>query len=290
MIPERTILFILAIFFLTGIAAGHETWTIPDSGTVKIGDTVSLAVGSSHAWGKSEEVPEGYIVAVMSDQDGNREVKTGDDATITGLYRVFDYAVRNDGLYQVTLYHTEGSWTHMVTNPPDTEGGLWINKKIEDIDISQIQKENWSDAWYVEASYPIHCYSKTFLASRNTDFSRAGMPTHSTFEIIPETDIRSTGSGDFVVRVLYKGAPFPGVMVRAGMPDREETLTAVTDLKGRVVLPLNRSGTWIIKADTGSDPRIVTYRDLPRGQRSTWITPVGPVYRYALVLRPDYTG
>ncbi|MEI8330650.1 MAG: DUF4198 domain-containing protein [Methanomicrobiales archaeon] len=284
-------ILILATIFFTGIVSGHETWTIPDSGTVTVGETVSLAVGSSHAWGVSEEVPEGYLIAAISDQDGNREVKTGDGAAVTGLYRVFNYTIRNHGLYQVTLYHTEGTWTHIVTNPTDTEGGLWINKNLEDIDISQLPKSGWSDAWYVETSYPVHCYAKTFLASRNADFSRARQPAYSTLEIIPETDIRSAGTGDFTVRVLYKGASLSGVVVRAGMPDHGETqITAITDIGGRALLPLNRSGTWIIKVDTGTDPRIVSFQNLPQGLHADQKTPVGPVYRYTLVLRSDYSN
>lgn len=292
MISRQTgCIIILAIFFFTGIVSGHETWAIPDSGTVTTGEKVSLAVGSSHAWGTSEEVPEGYLIAVMSDPDGNREVNTGDEAAVSGLYRVFNYTIRNSGLYRFTLYHTEGTWTHIVTNPPDTEGGLWINKNLEDIDIGLLPKTDWSDAWYVETSYPVHCYAKTFLASGNADFSRASQPTHSTFEIIPETDIRTAGTGNFTIRVLYKGAPLQGIVVRAGMPDSKETLvTASTDLRGRAILPLDRPGTWIIKADTGTDSRIVSLQNLPRGSHADQKTTVGPVYRYTLVLRSDYSG
>lgn len=282
---------ILAIVFFTGIASGHQTWTIPDSGTVTIGETVSLAAGSSHAWGRSEEVPEGYMIVVVSDQDGNREVHTGEEAAISGLYRVFNYTIKNTGLYRVTLYHTEGSWTHIVTNPPDTQGGLWINRNLDDIDIGQLPKTNWSDVWYIETSYPVHCFSKTFLVSGDADFSLAGQPVRSTFEIIPETDIRKAGSGDFTVRVLYKGAPLSGIGIGAAMPDHDETLvTATTNISGRAILPLNRSGTWIIKADTGTDDRIVSFQDLQKGPRASGKTPVGPVYRYTLVLRSDYSG
>jgi hypothetical protein len=290
MITKQIILLaILVIFSCTGVADGHDTWAIPDSGRVLTGETVSLAVGSSHVWGRSEEVPEGYLIAVLSDKDGNRQVRTGDDATITGLYRVFDFNIRNDGLYIFTLYHTEGTWTHIVTNPPDKEEGLWLNQNLEDIDISQIPKDDWSDTWYIEQSYPKHDYTKTFLVSKNADFSQAGLPVHTTWEIIPETDIRTAGSGDFAVRVLYKGAPFSGVVVKAALIDHVDTLVENrTDVQGRAILPLNRSGTWVIKADTGTDPRVVSYQDLPRGVQSSRKTPVGPVYRYTLVLRADY--
>jgi uncharacterized GH25 family protein len=290
MIAQRFVLmFIVIILFFSGTATGHDTWTIPDSGRVSVGETVSLAVGSSHAWGESEEIPEGYLIAVMSDRDGNRAVKTSADATINGLYRIFDYPLRNDGLSVFTIYHTEGTWTHIVTNPSDTQGGIWLNKNLEDIDLGAFPTMDWSDSWYIEQSYPKHCYFKTFLVSENADFSKANIPVHTTWEIVPETDIRTVGQGDFTVKVLYKGAPFSGVAVRAALIGHEETLAETfTDIEGRAVLPLNRSGTWIIKADTGTDPRVVSYRDLSRGPRSDWKTPVGPVYRYTLVLRSDY--
>jgi hypothetical protein len=155
MIAQRFVLmFMVIILFFTGTTTGHDTWTIPDSGRVSVGETVSLAVGSSHAWGESEEIPEGYLIAVMSDRDGNRAVKTSADATINGLYRIFDYPLRNDGLSVFTIYHTEGTWTHIVTNPPDTQGGIWLNKNLEDINLGAFPTMDWSDSWYIEQSYP----------------------------------------------------------------------------------------------------------------------------------------
>lgn len=89
---------------------------------------------------------------------------------------------------------------------------------------------------------------------------------------------------------LYKGDPFSDVVVTAALAGQEETLVENrTDSRGRALLSLNRSGTWIIKADTGIDPRIVSFMDLPKGPRASGKTPVGPLYRYTLVLRPDYT-
>nr|WP_320160722.1 DUF4198 domain-containing protein [uncultured Methanoregula sp.] len=291
MITKRIVLLtFLVILMVTGIASGHDTWTIPDSGRTIKGETVSLPVGSSHIWGTSEEIPEGYLIAVMADRDGNREAKTEGESAIAGFYRVFNFTIRNDGLYVFTLYHTEGTWTHIVTDPSDPEGGLWLNKKPEDIDISQLPTHDWSESWYIERSYPKHCYSKTFLASGNADFSEANLPVRTTWEIVPETDIRNAGTGDFAVKTLYKGDPFSDVVVTAALAGQEETLVENrTDSRGRALLSLNRSGTWIIKADTGIDPRIVSFMDLPKGPRASGKTPVGPLYRYTLVLRPDYT-
>jgi|GEM_PF-303685 len=291
---SASLIFVLVILFLAaGPVAGHETWSVPDAGTVTIGNNVSFAVGSSHGWGMSEEVPAGYVIAVLSDPDGHREVRTAGDGSIRGLYRVFRYNIRNTGLYLFTVYHTEGSWTHIITDPKNTdpEGGLWIDKKAEDIDLTSLPDTAWSDAWYVETTYTVHCYSKTFLVSGNADYSRGVQPVHSTFEIVPLTDIRRAGTGDFAVRVLYRDAPLSGIAVSAAVQGNETTpVTAITDARGIAVLPLNRTGTWRVRADTGADPRIVSFVYLPRGSAATARTPVGPVYRYTLVLRPDYPG
>ncbi len=253
--------------------------------------TVSLAIGSSHLWGVSEEVPEGYIITVLSDYEGHQDVKTGDDARISGLYRVFDYRIRNDGLYRFTVYHTEGTWTHIVTDPADSARDLWINKAVRDIDFSQLPTTDWSDAWYVEQSYPKHCYSKLFLAAGNADYSQARIPAHTTWEIIPETDIRTVGTGNFTVRVLYKNTPFSGAGVMASPVGREDLMVnGTTDVSGRITLPLKQPGTWIIKSDTGTDPRIVSLIDLQKGPHAINKTLVGPVYRYTLVLAGEHTA
>ena len=68
-------------------------------------------------------------------------------------------------------------------------------------------------------------------------------------------------------------------------------LEAKTDKDGNVKLShLDPTETteWLIRADTGMDPRVVEAKDLPRGSDSKEKSYVGPVYRTALTLRNDY--
>jgi hypothetical protein len=75
---------------------------------------------------------------------------------------------------------------------------------------------------------------------------RLGLP----LELSPETDPHTLTPGEILpLRLLYRGVPLPGVRVVA-MPRAEPSAahSGRTDAAGRVRLPLDRSGVWLIKA------------------------------------------
>jgi len=296
---KNFLLAAVCLFTILGVASvsAHESWAIPESSWVNTNDTAYFFVGSSHLFGTSEEIPAGYIAVDLRHHDGTIDKQISDDVNKTqdcktmGYYKIFEFPISKPGLNILDLYHTEGTWTHVITNPPDTEGGEWINKAIEDIDFSTMNKTGWADNWYIERSYPKYVYSKTFVAGPDADFSDASKPLGQEWEIVPLSNITTAGTGPFEAQVLYKGKPFEGAAVKAakaGTPEKDITINETSNAEGKVTLNLDSPGKWVIKSDTGTDSRITSLKDELRGTKSTDKTIIGPVYRYALVLSDDY--
>ncbi|MDD1728865.1 MAG: DUF4198 domain-containing protein [Methanospirillum sp.] len=298
---HETYFFIATVCLLciTGLlpASAHESWAIPETSWVNTGDMAYFFVGSSHLFGTSEELPAGYMTLDLHHQDGSVDSKISDDVNGTqdcktmGYYKVFEFPIEKSGLNILDLYHTEGTWTHIVTNPPDTEGGEWINKPVDAIDLDSMNKTGWADDWYIERSYPKYVYSKTFIAGPDADFSAGNKPQGQEWEIVPLSNITTAGTGPFEVQVLYKGKPFEGAAVKAakvGTPEKDITINETSNVEGKVTLNLDAPGKWVIKSDTGTDARITTLKDEARGSASTEKSIIGPVYRYALVLSDEY--
>jgi hypothetical protein len=197
--------------------------------------------------------------------------------------------VDEPGLYIIDLYHTEGSWTHFITNPPAT--GYWEHKSVDEINWTALDKTGWAKDWYVERSYPKHCYAKAFVAAPGANFAPASQPVGQTLEIVPLSNITTVGDGELEFQLLYLGKPFDNITITAERIGNDTKLEAKTDKDGKVKLNLldpTETTEWLIRADTGMDPRVVEAKDLPRGSDSKEKSYVGPVYRTALTLRNDY--
>ena len=223
-------------------------------------------------------------------QSGSKETHVFTNNTQTdGFWKVYSFDVDEPGLYVIDVYHTEGFWTHIITNPPD--GGFWENKYVDEINFSSLNKTVWADNWYVERSYPKYCYGKAFLACTGSDFAAASKPINQWFELVPLDNITKIGKGDFQFQVLYEGKPFDNITVQAEKVGNDTMIEGVTDTEGKVVLNLTDNAElseWVIWADSAMDTRIVEAKDLPKGEKSKEKSYVGPVYRATLVLRSDY--
>ena len=75
-------------------------------------------------------------------------------------------------------------------------------------------------------------------------------PVGLDLELVPETDPRRpAGEGALVVRLLFRGAPLAGALVKAFPRDgNERRLSARTDAQGRARLPLAEPGIWLLSA------------------------------------------
>jgi len=278
----------LVLLFLA-TASAHETILRPISGWAEIGDTVSLPIGSGHNT-SSTELPEGFAYVKIMSQAGTVQNHTLSEKTPTyGFWKFYDFDVDEPGLYIIDLYHTEGSWTHFITNPPAT--GYWEHKSVDEINWTMLDKTGWAKDWYVERSYPKHCYAKAFVAAPGANYAPASQPIGQTLEIVPLSNITTVGDGEFEFQLLYLGKPFDNITITAERIGNDTKLEAKTDKDGKVKLNLldpTETTEWLIRADTGMDPRVVEAKDLPRGSDSKEKSYVGPVYRTALTLRNDY--
>jgi len=286
---QKLIIVLLMMLFLSASSSAHETFVRPISGWVDVGDTAILPIGSGHNT-TSTELPEGQAYIKVISQSGQVQNHTLSEKTATdGFWKLYDIDVNDPGLYVIDLFHTEGSWTHFITNPPVT--GYWEHKYADEIDFEALNTTGWADDWYVERSYPKLCYAKAFLAGPNSDFSIASKPLGQTLEIVPLDNITTAGKGNFAFHVLFSGQPMDNLTVTAERIGDDTRLEAVTDKEGKVTLNLTAPAElteWLIRTDTGMDSRVVEAKDLPRGKNSNEKSYVGPVYRTALTLRNDY--
>jgi len=69
-------------------------------------------------------------------------------------------------------------------------------------------------------------------------------------ELVPEANPYTLkGGGELTVHLDYRGKPLAGALVMALQRDRPEPRIAVrSDARGRVKLPLDRPGVWLVKA------------------------------------------
>ncbi|OPX77882.1 MAG: Nickel uptake substrate-specific transmembrane region [Methanosaeta sp. PtaB.Bin039] len=267
----------------------HESFVRPISGWAEVGDTAILPIGSGHTT-ESSELPLGLAYIKVISQSGHVLNHTLSQKTTTnGYWMIYDFDVDGPGLNIIDLYHTEGSWTHFITNPP--AGGFWEHKSAEEINWTELDTTTWADDWYVEKSYPKHCYAKAFVAGPESDFSLASRAIGQKLEIVPLDNITTVGQGEFSLQVLFDDEPYKNVTVTAQRVGDDTELQATTDSEGKVRFNLSGPSEvieWLIKTNTGMDPQVVELVDLPRGKDSKEKSYVGPVYRTILALRNDY--
>jgi uncharacterized GH25 family protein len=288
-LKPKLLRIILVMLFCSAVADAHETFVRPVSGWAEIGDKALLLVGSGHGT-ESEELLEGFASIRIISQTGVELNHTLDEKTATdGYWELYDFSVDEPGLDIIDLYHTEGSWTHIITNPPVKD--LWENKYFDEINWSELNTTGWADDWYVETSYPKYCYAKAFVAGPSSDFSLASKPVGQTLEIVPLDNITTVDEGELRFQVLFNGLPFDNITVVAEKIGSDARMEARTDKEGEVRLNLSNAALiseWLIKVDTGADSRVVEQKVLPRGKSSSKLSVVGPVYRATLTLRSDY--
>lgn len=91
-----------------------------------------------------------------------------------------------------------------------------------------------------------HRHAKALLTGRDPD-PVATQPAGLLLEIVPMTDPTRPAAGPFQAQVLWQGTPLPGLLVQArNRAEPGHVLSVRSDSQGRVVLPLDRGGVWLI--------------------------------------------
>ena len=287
----RSLLLIAVLLMLFSSAAvdAHQIFVRPISGFANLGDTAMLPVAAGHNT-SSTEMPEGLTNLTVIRQDGGViDHILNEKSDTMGNWPIFSFDVEHPGLYVITSYNGGGAWTHIITNPPAI--GYWEAGIVDEIDFDAINKTGWAKDWYVERSYPLHTYGKSFIAGPESDYSIASKPVGQILEIIPLTNITEVGNGDFEFQVLYQGQPFSDLELIAQKVGDDTKIRGTTDAEGKAMLNLSSTdelSEWVVVADTLMDTRVVEVRDAPRGEASNEKSYVGPVYRATVVLRTDF--
>ncbi|MGV8174123.1 MAG: DUF4198 domain-containing protein [Methanothrix sp.] len=287
---QLLISILLLMLLIPAVVNAHETFAWPLSGWADVGDNALVTIGSGHNT-TSTEMPEGLMYIKVISQSGRLLNHTFDEkADTSGYWKLYDFDVDEPGLYIIDLYHTEGAWTNIVTNPPAKS--IWQAGYAPVIDFDALDKTGWADDWYVQRSYTKNCYAKAFVAGPNSDFALASRPIGQVLEIVPLDNITAIGKNDFQFQVLFQGQPMDNLTVIAERVGNDTKLTAVTDEEGRVKLDLTNPSAeynqWLITTDTGTDLRTNELLDMPRGKDSNEKSYVGPKYITTLILTSQY--
>lgn len=288
---KQFFLLVVLVVFSAAAVNAHETFAWPLSGWADVGDIAIVPIGSGHNT-TSTELPTGTMYMRVISQSGQIINHTMDEKTATfGYWKLYDFDVDEPGLYTLDLYHTEGAWTNIVTNPPAKS--IWQAGYAPKIDFEALDKTGWADDWYVQRSYVKHCYAKAFVAGPNSDFSLASKPIGEKLEIMPLDNITTAGKGDFEFQVLFDGNPIDNLTVFAERVGNDTKQTMVTDNDGKVKFDLTNPSAeynqWLITTDTGTDLRTNELMDMPRGKNSNEKSYVGPKYITTLILATEYT-
>jgi len=106
--------------------------------------------------------------------------------------------------------------------------------------------------------------AKALLAVGGTTGSPSPPPS-CPFEIVLAEDPPATAGKPLAVRLLWNGGPAARVLVRARCKDAPERVwSARTDAMGRVSVPLDRAGVWLLTA--------VHMTAAPKGSDADWLS------------------
>jgi uncharacterized GH25 family protein len=236
-----------------GVAAGHDTWAVPEKFRVKAGEKVKVRLATSEAFPTSEAA--------------------------AGLERVARFVARSaEGESGVTGYRAEGEFlvgevkagagitvVQVELKPrafvlePQIFNEYLNEEKLGAILAARAQAGMGDSAGrerYRKIAKAVVC------TEGSTDGSaQAGKPFGAWLEIVAETDLCAVKVGDEVkVQVLFQGKPIRGVQVTAGyegVKGHGYPIWVETDAEGRAAMRVDRAGAWflrtlhMVKSDAG---------------------------------------
>lgn len=239
---QRTLILATALL-LSSAATAHEYWLLPDRFAAAPGEPVAIAHRVGTGW-PGETLPRDPARVVrfgLVDARGERPIEGDAGADPAGsialrrpgvalaVYRsrtssvrlepaLFESYLRDEGLDRIVAYRAE----HGASQQPGLE----------------IFSRN-AKAMIVGTG-----------ATRAGDAQVWRRPVGLTLELVPESDPRRPSiEGPFTVRLLFRGKPLQGALVKAFPKDgNERRLAARTDAQGRARFALAEPGVWLINA------------------------------------------
>jgi uncharacterized GH25 family protein len=241
---KRPLLLSTALLLLATAASAHEYWLLPDRFSAAPGEPVEIAhrVGTGWPGETLARDPARIVRFGLIDAEGERPIEGepgADPAGVVALRRpgvalavyrsrttavrlepaLFESYLRDEGLDGVVAWRA----AHGETGQP----GLEI---------------------FSRNAKALIVGSGASAARRDAEVWRR--PVGLTLELVPETDPRRPASeGPLVVRLLFRGKPLAGALVKAFPKDgNERRVSARTDAQGRARLVLAEPGIWLVNA------------------------------------------
>ena len=235
---KRTLLTASIILYLLGAgrAAAHDTWILPERFQVPSGETVTVAMTSGM------EFPENDV-AVATDRLERRTVRlAGETAELAAL--------EQEGFLALSAPLTEEGIAAVAVSSKPREIELTPGQAAEylaEIGARPEVHKGWKelDAESFHETYAKHATSFVRVGDPAADRSWADSQG-LTLEIVPLADPTRAAAGPFPVRVLFDGAPLPGLHLAAICEGRSGETHATTDSDGRAELEL-AAGRCLVK-------------------------------------------
>ncbi|MEP7300708.1 MAG: DUF4198 domain-containing protein [Caldimonas sp.] len=248
---------LLTIALLLSTAAGaHEYWLLPDRFAAATAEPIGIGHRVGTGW-PGEALPRNparIVRFALVDANGEQPIDGDPGADPAGVV-----ALRAPGI-AVAVYRSRPSPLSLDAAP--------FESYLRDEGLERIIERRAARG---ESALPgLEMFSrcaKTLLVADGRgagDPARWRRPVGLTLELVPETDPRGlAGGGSFAVRLLHRGRPLEGALVKALPKDgNERRLSARSDRQGRVRFALPEGGIWLINA--------VHMIDAPAGSGARW--------------------
>jgi hypothetical protein len=261
----RPLLIFLALL-LPATADAHEYWLLPDRFAAPVGETVAIEhrVGTGWPGQTLPRDPARIVRFAVVDARGPRPIAgdAGDDPAGT-------FVLRAPGL-AVAFYRS--------TPTPITLEPALFETYLRDEGLDAVAAARAAAGDTARPAREIFSRNaKAMLTARSATSAGSGPPALSTddaqrwrrpvglaLEIVPDSDPRRLAAGaPFALRVLHRGRPLEGALVKAFAQGSATAATQQrTDAQGRAALTLPSAGVWLVN--------VVHMTAAPAGSGADW--------------------
>lgn len=230
-------LAVLLSVLLVGRAAAHDFWIEPTRFLPAPGAAVGIGLRVGEEFVGDAVPRRSNVLAQFTFHPGGG----GPPTPITGTDGMSPAGfVLGDGRQTALIAYAGGGG--QVEMPADRFTAYLRQHGLESI-IADRERRGESGEKGREA---FHRHAKALLTGGDTD-PVATQSAGLLLEIVPMTDPTRPGAGPFTARVLWQGAPLPGLLVQArNRADPGRVLSVRSDDQGQITLPLDRGGVWLI--------------------------------------------
>jgi uncharacterized GH25 family protein len=241
----RALAVLVALLVAAGSALAHDTWLLPSSLRVPVGQAVTLSLTSGMTFPVNLFVIEPSRVKRADVQLAGKTSALGAGRRSARVLR-YSWTPAQAGVAALAVELAPKT----LTLTPDK-----ITEYLEEIDASASVRNAWAQIpapkrW--RESYVKHASTFIRVGNPGADSSWA-RPLGLGLEIVPERDPTLLTAGDTLpVRVLRGGSPLAGFVVGARHAGATKATFFPTDAAGRARITLPSSGQWLL---AGTDLR-----------------------------------